>query len=741
MRERGGRYSTMYDFATAEPQAAAQHAEVAAWEVHTGYLRDELNTDNAWKETALINYHDNSTQFATCFNLLPKNRYRWTVADENIDFLLDRHRESLTKVTEHHGAFFTDKMSPVFKQLLALIERNGLRQQGLYRLSGSSANIKALLADACLGKTDGLSEVNDVHELTGLFKMILREMTPPLLTFSHYDECLECGRTMALESVQALFALLPMVNVKLLLAVVRHLKRVEAEAEFNKMTLDNISLVFGPTMIRSPDGLAGDLRDHKLQCQAAKTLLGCSTEELNDIEQMCRNRNAFAEPKAAADADASPASAAAVVAGDNAAATSALAGDDATVVVRRRKSRDPAGSQAGMRKRAASCSVGPQAGRGGARGGNNRRVYTLSEQDCKLWEKSAGGSKLSKLSSLRSSETASSVADTAETASIGSGNTGLTADPAILATLPLDASCDSNANSADASMGDPENIHAPRTASAREVAGSPEGFEDEAAPSSKKRKSTADGAGGAADGSGVKVLSLNDVDEDGLPVGCADIDDDTLFDEDGLPISAAVCDVEEDTLFDEDGLPISAFEPTMDDDGKLIMELGLDSTGAVALRNKAHLKPLSDNRISRADLCMIASPARKTKKTLKVSSLAASYDTRKAGYAHTSVRSTMKRRYLQLQGSMLKIYKTCPKSAKPQSTLRRKPKEAEYLNMSADTTITRISKLELDLHFPLSGTTRRLRLTNEVEAEDWMRVLQNSARILENQEACDSSTT
>ena len=699
--QRSGRYSTAYDLAPiatapsagSDESAAAQ--KVVRSEVYTGYLRDDLNTDNAWKETSLINYHDNGDRFSTCFNLLSHNQYRWAVADENINLMLERHRESLMKVTERHGAFFADKMSPVFKLLLALIERKGLRQQGLYRLSGSAVNIKVLKAEAILGKTDMLPEA-DVHELTGLLKSILREMTPPLLTFTFYNECLEVGRTKSVESVRSLFLQLPIINMNLLLSIVRHLKRVEADSEFNKMTLENISLVFGPTLIRSPDGLAGDLRDHKVQCLAAKTIIGCTSEELDAIEKTRGDQNTFAKPAEKG-------------------AAKDIAPEGTSVVVRRRKSRDPDGddNELGMRKRAASCAAPTS-----RRRHTSRRVFTLSEADVNHWEKTGATTKLSKLSSLRSSETAESVTESIDCEPV---DTLQSMDSDLLAPSLHEEIQEAVGLSLHEEMQEAAGASAPLGALAKfELVGkideesetdghgaggaSPEGFEDSDDESLVEQKEV-----------GSRVLQLNLEDEDGLPCRYGEeIDDDTMLDEDGLPI--AVFDPSLDGIMEED------------DDGTL------DGGSSIAdceitLRDKPHLKPISSHRISSADLCMIASPARKARKALKVSSLAASYDTRKAGYVQREVGSGMRKRYFELQGSILKIYKSQPKG-KASGTLRRKPHKAEYLNMSADTTVRRRSKLELELHLPSHGFTQRLKLRNEDEASDWMRVLENSTRIL-----------
>jgi hypothetical protein len=66
---------------------------------------------------------------------------------------------------------------------------------------------------------------------------------------------------------------LPTKNYRLLDSLVRHLRRVAAEEQANRMTIENLALVFGPTLARSPRGLEGDLRDNGVHIMIAKALL------------------------------------------------------------------------------------------------------------------------------------------------------------------------------------------------------------------------------------------------------------------------------------------------------------------------------------------------------------------------------------------------------------------------------------------------------------------------------------
>jgi ADP-ribose pyrophosphatase len=253
-----------------------------------GYEQSLFNTDNAWIETSIVNYHDNGTAFETHSIGLSEaytklgGQLCWMPVDEALN-LNAKHREVIVQVVEERGAHFVDKLSPIIKGLITAIESKGLRTEGLYRLSGLQSNVKQLKAEALAGTVGDFSHITDVHELTGALKMILREMPIPLLTFVLYRMCLAVGNSMREDHMEELLLAMPRTNWNILLPLLHHLQRVAGFASMNRMSIDNVAIVFGPTMMRSPDGLSGDLQDYKLQCQVAKAMMKLSAETLDAI--------------------------------------------------------------------------------------------------------------------------------------------------------------------------------------------------------------------------------------------------------------------------------------------------------------------------------------------------------------------------------------------------------------------------------------------------------------------------
>ncbi|EHB09274.1 Rho GTPase-activating protein 27 [Heterocephalus glaber] len=132
----------------------------------------------------------------------------------------------------------------------------GLDTDGLYRISGNLATIQKLRYhvdhDERLDLDDG--RWTDVHVLTGALKLFLRELPEPLFPFSHFSQFLAAiklqdparrGRC-----VRDLVRSLPTPNHDTLQLLFQHLRRVVEQGEQNRMSVQSVAIVFGPTLLR-----------------------------------------------------------------------------------------------------------------------------------------------------------------------------------------------------------------------------------------------------------------------------------------------------------------------------------------------------------------------------------------------------------------------------------------------------------------------------------------------------------
>lgn len=151
--------------------------------------------------------------------------------------------------------------------LMAEIERRGLDEVGIYRVSGSLNHVNALrngLDSHGSGGVD-LGAVGDVNAVAGVFKMWLRELPDPLMTHALYPDWVALADIQDVRrrtaQIRALVDRMPRDHANLFLALLRHLRRIIDNESANQMFAHNLAIVFGPNILKggampSPSGAA-----------------------------------------------------------------------------------------------------------------------------------------------------------------------------------------------------------------------------------------------------------------------------------------------------------------------------------------------------------------------------------------------------------------------------------------------------------------------------------------------------
>ncbi|KAF8141651.1 hypothetical protein EV363DRAFT_1578860 [Boletus edulis] len=143
----------------------------------------------------------------------------------------------------------------VFRCIQYLEAKKADQEEGIYRLSGSSAVIKGLKdrfnteEDLDLLASD---EYWDPHAIAGLLKSFLRELPASILTRDLHMRFLSVMDFVEpqerIRELSHLIALLPIANYSLLRALTAHLILIVQNSPVNKMTMRNVGIVFSPTL-------------------------------------------------------------------------------------------------------------------------------------------------------------------------------------------------------------------------------------------------------------------------------------------------------------------------------------------------------------------------------------------------------------------------------------------------------------------------------------------------------------
>ncbi|XP_076844976.1 LOW QUALITY PROTEIN: breakpoint cluster region protein [Brachyhypopomus gauderio] len=148
------------------------------------------------------------------------------------------------------------KVPYIVRQCLEEVERRGMEEVGIYRVSGVATDIQALKTAFDTNHKDVsvmMSEM-DVNAIAGTLKLYFRELPEPLFTdelYPNFAGGIALSDSVAKESCMLnLLLSLPEPNLVTFLFLLDHLKRVAEKESVNKMSLHNLATVFGPTLLR-----------------------------------------------------------------------------------------------------------------------------------------------------------------------------------------------------------------------------------------------------------------------------------------------------------------------------------------------------------------------------------------------------------------------------------------------------------------------------------------------------------
>ncbi|CAJ0959990.1 unnamed protein product [Ranitomeya imitator] len=148
------------------------------------------------------------------------------------------------------------KVPYIVRQCVEEIERRGMEEVGIYRVSGVATDIQALKNAFDSNNKDVAIMMSDmdVNAIAGTLKLYFRELPAPLFTdelYPNFAEGIALSDPVAKESCMLnLLLSLPEPNLLTFLYLLDHLKRVADKESQNKMSLHNIATVFGPTLLR-----------------------------------------------------------------------------------------------------------------------------------------------------------------------------------------------------------------------------------------------------------------------------------------------------------------------------------------------------------------------------------------------------------------------------------------------------------------------------------------------------------
>ncbi|XP_072905019.1 active breakpoint cluster region-related protein-like isoform X1 [Hemitrygon akajei] len=183
------------------------------------------------------------------------------------------------------------KIPRIVQRCAEEVERRGMKELGIYRVSGIATEIQDLKVafDGDSKETAALLKDSDIHVVAGTLKLYLRSLPEPLLTSELVPLFFKAAGVEDKKAkdtqMTSLLHQLPQPNLNTFLYLLYHLKRVAKYQDVNRMTMHNLATVFGPSLLRSEqEGAPVDI-SHEVVVQVQVIFHLLSKDDLPALDQ------------------------------------------------------------------------------------------------------------------------------------------------------------------------------------------------------------------------------------------------------------------------------------------------------------------------------------------------------------------------------------------------------------------------------------------------------------------------
>ncbi|KAK3555268.1 hypothetical protein QTP86_014871 [Hemibagrus guttatus] len=159
------------------------------------------------------------------------------------------------------------------KKCIHLVETRGIQTMGLYRIGGVNSKVQRLMTSVFAAKAPADMDLDpdtwDNKTITSGLKNYLRCLAEPLLTYRHHKDFIMAVKSddqnYRVCAVHSLVHKLPEKNREMLDILIKHLLVVSTHSQKNLMTVSNLGVIFGPTLMRSQEETVAAMMNIKFQ--------------------------------------------------------------------------------------------------------------------------------------------------------------------------------------------------------------------------------------------------------------------------------------------------------------------------------------------------------------------------------------------------------------------------------------------------------------------------------------------
>ncbi|KAK5858488.1 hypothetical protein PBY51_002623 [Eleginops maclovinus] len=159
------------------------------------------------------------------------------------------------------------------KKCIELIEARGITTLGLYRTGGVNSKVQRLMTSVFASTAPSEVQLDpeawDNKTITSGLKNYFRCLAEPVLTYRLHKEFIKAAKyddhKYRVRAIHALVHKLPEKNRAMLDILTNHLLKVSSHSDQNMMTVSNLGMIFGPTLLRSQEETVAAMMNIKFQ--------------------------------------------------------------------------------------------------------------------------------------------------------------------------------------------------------------------------------------------------------------------------------------------------------------------------------------------------------------------------------------------------------------------------------------------------------------------------------------------
>ncbi|XP_019941678.2 rho GTPase-activating protein 42-like isoform X1 [Paralichthys olivaceus] len=159
------------------------------------------------------------------------------------------------------------------KKCIELVENRGITTLGLYRTGGVNSKVQRLMTSVFASSAPSDMQLDadawDNKTITSGLKNYFRCLAEPVLTYRLHKEFIKAAKyddhKYRVRAIHALVHKLPEKNRAMLDLLTNHLHKVSSHSDQNLMTVSNLGMIFGPTLMRSQEETVAAMMNIKFQ--------------------------------------------------------------------------------------------------------------------------------------------------------------------------------------------------------------------------------------------------------------------------------------------------------------------------------------------------------------------------------------------------------------------------------------------------------------------------------------------